>query len=126
VYIGIIVRNDGALKAGKKLYISVCGLCIARDIDLGFVCAELGVLLWQPPAVRHGHVSSWPSVASAVVQESDGSGITITNVKKARRKKVKIFPVGLMSGVTAGDPFPEDFEVGILELRFSNSKTHQS
>jgi hypothetical protein len=57
-----------------------------------------------------------------VVQESDGSGITITNVKKARRKKVKIFPVGLMSGVTAGDPFPEDFEVGILELRFSNSQ----
>jgi hypothetical protein len=27
-----IVMNDGALKAGKKLYISVCGLCVARDI----------------------------------------------------------------------------------------------
>ena len=32
MYIGIIVRNDGALKAGKKLYISVCGLCVARDM----------------------------------------------------------------------------------------------
>jgi hypothetical protein len=31
VYIGIFVRNDGALKAGKKLYISVCGPCVARD-----------------------------------------------------------------------------------------------
>jgi hypothetical protein len=55
VYIGIIVRNDGALKAGKKLYISVCGLCIARDryslqsvliteysiADLWSVCFEL-------------------------------------------------------------------------------------
>jgi hypothetical protein len=27
VYIGIIVRNDGALKAGKKLHIY---LCVAR------------------------------------------------------------------------------------------------
>jgi hypothetical protein len=27
VYIGIIVKNDGALKAGKKLYIY---LCVAR------------------------------------------------------------------------------------------------
>jgi hypothetical protein len=26
-----ICMNDGALKAGKKLYISVCGLCVARD-----------------------------------------------------------------------------------------------
>jgi hypothetical protein len=31
VYIGIIVRNDGALRAGKKLYIYLCGLCVARD-----------------------------------------------------------------------------------------------
>jgi hypothetical protein len=27
-----------------------------------------------------------------------------------------------MSGVTAGDPFPEDFEVGTLKLRSSNSQ----
>jgi hypothetical protein len=27
VYIGIIVRNDGALRAGKKLYIYLCVAC---------------------------------------------------------------------------------------------------
>jgi hypothetical protein len=43
VYIGIIVRNDGALKAGKKLYISVCGLCIARDISISSGSNEGGV-----------------------------------------------------------------------------------
>ena len=32
VYIGIIVRNHGALRAGKKLYIYLCGLCVARDM----------------------------------------------------------------------------------------------
>jgi hypothetical protein len=26
-----ISRNDGALRAGKKLYIYLCGLCVARD-----------------------------------------------------------------------------------------------
>jgi hypothetical protein len=34
VYISIIVRNDSALRAGKKLYIYLCGLCVARDISL--------------------------------------------------------------------------------------------
>jgi hypothetical protein len=35
VYIGIIVRNDGAPKSGEEaIYISVCGLCIARDKNL--------------------------------------------------------------------------------------------
>jgi len=31
VYIGIIVRNDRALRAVKMLYMLVCDLCVARD-----------------------------------------------------------------------------------------------
>jgi hypothetical protein len=30
-----VYRNNGALKAGKKLYIYLCGLCVARDMFFG-------------------------------------------------------------------------------------------
>jgi hypothetical protein len=50
VYIGILVRNDGALRAGKKLYIYLCGLCVARDSAFG--CLRKRFLV--PQGVEYG------------------------------------------------------------------------
>jgi hypothetical protein len=72
VYNGILVWNDGALKAGKKLYISVCGLCVARDsmgsstphisipVTRAFI-SQSALLAAPPPAQFESTIHVWRS-----------------------------------------------------------------
>jgi len=48
-----------------------------------------------------------------MVKELNCSGVTVANVKKARRKEIEMFWIALMTAVTVTYPFSQDLELGL-------------
>lgn len=63
-------------------------------------------------------------MASTLVQELYGPGITVAEIEKAGRNEIQLLRIALMSAITAENPFSENLNVGRAAGRRKSGNTN--